>query len=426
MQKPLLFLISGSKGPRLSYVVKEIFGRRLGISPQIVDFDSEVPENSIIISYGKRKGHIQFPDQGLIQQSWKTPEKQIFTTQPAIKSHSSFVWNFDFPGHCFHFLARLEEYENFASDSHGRFPESASFFAKNKIMEEPWIDIWTSILHKQLKELGIETKKPEFEEHFTFDIDNLTAFRHKGWIRNLAGFSADLAMGRIQKCFQRVLCLGGFRTDPYDNMDYIIQQLKESEISSTFFIWIGDYGPNDKGLHWQNSYFRKRIREISHHFELGIHPSYRCLKEPERLRIEINRLENLIEKKVTKSRFHFLRFQLPHSLQLLEKGGILEDHSMGFSNAFGYRAATCQPFRFYDISQERETDLTIFPFALMDSTAKYALQLREEQWEKHLWQQKQLLKNLGGRMEIVLHNDITGNTYPFPTLSDLVMNPKSK
>lgn len=415
MEKPPLFLISGSKGPRLSYVVKEIFDRRLGISPTLVDFDTEIPEGSVIISHGERQGHIQFPDHGLLQQPWKAPDKQLFTSLPAIKNGHNYVWTFDLPGYCFQFLARLEEYENFTPDSHGRFPESASFFAKNNLLESPWIDIWISILQKQLKETGIETKYSAFEEHLTIDIDNLTAYRHKGWFRNLAGFSADFARGRMQECAQRLLCLGGFRQDPYDNFDQIIRQFQESEIPCTFFVWIGDYGPHDKGLNWNNSYFRQTIRQIGNQFEIGLHPSYRCLMDPERLAMEKNRLENIIDKKVTKNRFHFLRFRLPHSYHLLENAGIHEDHSMGFSNAFGFRAGTSQPFRFFDVNQERETDLTIFPFALMDSTAKYSLQLDLEQWGKERWQQRQLLKNLGGRMETVLHNDIIGNPYPlFP------------
>lgn len=90
-------------------------------------------------------------------------------------------------------------------------------------------------------------------------------------------------------------------------------------------------------------------------------------------------LEKVIGKPVTSSRQHFLRLRLPETYRELERIGIKEDHSMGFADAVGFRAGTCTPFPFYDLEQDRETDLMIFPFEVMDSALCYKMKLDPDQ-----------------------------------------------
>ena len=41
---------------------------------------------------------------------------------------------------------------------------------------------------------------------------------------------------------------------------------------------------------------------------------------------------------------------------------------MGFSGLPGFRAGTCKPFYFYDLKNEKSTELKIFPITLMEGT----------------------------------------------------------
>jgi hypothetical protein len=41
---------------------------------------------------------------------------------------------------------------------------------------------------------------------------------------------------------------------------------------------------------------------------------------------------------------------------------------MGYYNMIGFRASTCSPFLFYDIDNEIQTPLTIYPFCFMDNS----------------------------------------------------------
>ena len=72
--------------------------------------------------------------------------------------------------------------------------------------------------------------------------------------------------------------------------------------------------------------------------------------------------------RVTKSRQHFLAFELPTTYLKLIQSGILEDYSMGYASHLGFRAGICSPFRFYNLLEEKETDLVVYPFQVMDVT----------------------------------------------------------
>ena len=71
---------------------------------------------------------------------------------------------------------------------------------------------------------------------------------------------------------------------------------------------------------------------------------------------------------VTRSRFHFIRFSMPDSYRCLVNAGITEDYSMGYPDEPGFRAGIARPYYFYDLISDRQTNLKIFPFMVMDVT----------------------------------------------------------
>jgi hypothetical protein len=77
-------------------------------------------------------------------------------------------------------------------------------------------------------------------------------------------------------------------------------------------------------------------------------------------------LEQLIGKSITMNRQHFLFMKMPDTYENLIDLGILTDYSMGYSTHMGFRASFCLPFLFFNLKTNRETDLEIVPFALMD------------------------------------------------------------
>ncbi|MFA4864493.1 MAG: polysaccharide deacetylase family protein, partial [Bacteroidales bacterium] len=112
---------------------------------------------------------------------------------------------------------------------------------------------------------------------------------------------------------------------------------------------------------------RELLLKLSLTAEMGLHPSYQSFIRPEIFKKEKLRLEEIVQKPVITSRFHFLRLKFPQSYRDLAAAGIREDFSMGYSSLNGFRASTCTPFYFYDLEREERSNLRIHPFIFMDS-----------------------------------------------------------
>lgn len=415
MDKTAIFLLTEFIGPRLCFVVDELFGRRIGVKVNLIQNRHELPQNAVLISFGTEVGDIQIPKTLSLENpvGWEKLAAHI----PTISCQSfekRFIWNYDIFGITFCLLTRLEETESKSVDNHGRFESKNSQLISDNLIDIPWIDVWAKSLGLQLQSFGIEINERQFEETVTFDIDNPTAFSHKGWGRNLGGLATDLTSLNWQQANSRLLSVSGLQKDPYDTFENIFHWLDENKTRATFFVWIGNYGPNDKGLNWENNHFRKLIKQISEKYDTGLHPSYRVLENPNQLLIEKERLENLIGKSITKNRFHFLRFRVPQSYLQLVEAGFTDDFSMGYSDSFGFRAGTSLPFHFFDLDKNTKTPMTIHPFALMDSTAYYHFKMNNETWQSSISRFRKLLKPFNGNLGIILHNDLTFNRFkPF-------------
>ena len=81
-----------------------------------------------------------------------------------------------------------------------------------------------------------------------------------------------------------------------------------------------------------------------------------------------------------------------------------------FPHEKGFRAGTSKPFYFYDLKNEKATDLKIFPIACMDATFIY---YSKKTAEKSLIEVLTLLKEIKkvrGTFISIFHNDHLGET----------------
>lgn len=288
----------------------------------------------------------------------------------------------------FWILSRYEEYQNpFLSDLHGRFPSNENTLVKQSLHQIPIIEKWVADLALIMEAGGLQVKLLPPRRSFSFDLDNPTAFLYKGPVRQMLAAARDLMVGNPGQCITRFLVLAGLRKDPYDNMLQIGEIVNKSKLIPDLFVWIGDYGPHDKGLPHTSEFFRKLVSKLRTQFSIGLHPSYASFGNIEQIKKEKSRLEELTGSEIKKNRFHFLRFRVSESYQILLDLGFQEDHSMGFSDRMGYRAGTGLPFYWYDLNAEESTTLLILPFNLMDSTAHFHLKISAEEFFGILKQQ---------------------------------------
>lgn len=327
----------------------------------------------------------------------------IFQTE-----HENFL-PFDVFAASFYMVARIEEYGPIPKDQHGRFLPEQSIASRLGWIETPVINVWAGWIAEKIKSFYPETvfHVAGFRHIPTIDIDNAWAFLHKGFFRTAASLLKSVLNTDIQMLKNRLTVLAGQQTDPYDNYDYIFSVFGKTHSHPVFFILAGDYGKFDKNISFRNPYFRKLIQKISSLYKTGIHPSYKtgAASDKIRLRDEISRVESITGKKIVDSRQHFILLKFPETYNALVETGIENDFTMGYPSVTGFRAGTCTPFFFYDLTEEKATSLKIFPFQVMDVTLKDYLGLTADEAWKKTEQMMTEVKKHGGVFVSIWHNE---------------------
>jgi hypothetical protein len=85
--------------------------------------------------------------------------------------------------------------------------------------------------------------------------------------------------------------------------------------------------------------------------------------------------------------------------------GIRNDYSMGYASTAGFRAGTTLPFKFYDLSLEKETDLMIHPFTVMDVTLNQYMGLGEKDALLRIVKLIHKIKDVNGIFTSLWHNE---------------------
>ena len=147
------------------------------------------------------------------------------------------------------------------------------------------------------------------------------------------------------------------------------------------------------------------MRSFSKTNEIGIHPSYASYDDFLQLKKEKENLEDVIGKKINKSRQHYLRLSFPDTYDNLIRIGITEDYSMGYASAVGFRAGTCTPFTFYNVKKEHVTTFKIVPFQVMDRTLKNYIGLNKEESIKEMQELIGRVKKVKGVFVSLWHNN---------------------
>ena len=363
--------------PRLNYIFKHFFVRILQIP---VDFttivDEFVAHNGPKMTYTKTPLGKEFfvkSHKLLFEQGVKDIDINVSTWDEVpcfFATGKASTIPFDIFAASFYLLSRYEEYLPFVQDEFERFPASESLALKNKFLDKPLIDIWAYKFLEYLKEKfpDYTYTQRKFKFISTFDIDNAFAHKEKGFIRNFGGFFRDLFQLQLENIVERILVLANLKKDPFDTYQHILDLTKQYQIKTLFFFLVGDYTTYDSNVSSSNSRYRSLIKSIADYVDVGLHPSYFTMNNAEKLKKEKKRLESIVNRPIVKSRQHFLRLKLPDTYQNLLELDITEDYSMGYAQAYGFRASTCTPFYFYDLYFEIQTPLKVFPFAVMDTT----------------------------------------------------------
>lgn len=276
---------------------------------------------------------------------------------------------FDLFAATFYLVSRYEEYMPHHIDAFGRSPATESVSYRLGILDTPIVDQWALLLYRTLKQRYPDLPEPRRRYTFvaTIDIDAAYCYRDKGILRTLAGIARD--MGDRELLRERFRVLTGRQPDPFDTFDFLLEQRRiHPNIKMIFFALLGDYGQYDKPIAYTDKAFRELLQHLGDYAKMGIHTSFRASDNPDLVRIETQRLSDILHRPIVRNRYHYLRMRLPQAYRQLTQEGLLHDYTMGYADRPGFRAGTTTPYPFYDLERDEESALIIHPFCVMDTT----------------------------------------------------------
>ena len=317
---------------------------------------------------------------------------------------------FDIFAAVFYMVSRYEEYLPFTPDKHGRFNAGDSLAFQHHFLEYPVVNIWAGQLRDVILEQfpSLEFKKPVFSSIVTYDIDIAYKFLGRNFVRSLGSATKDILKLDFKNIYDRLRALST-KKDPWDVYDDLKETIRANNLTTIVFFLLGDYARYDKNIPADHPLMQHLIHHISSYSDIGIHPSYPSSVVDGKIAAEKERLEKFAYKKITKSRQHYLRFQMPGTYRWLLKAGIREDYSMGFTGAPGFRAGICSPFYFYDLEKETATHLKLFPVTFMEGTFMEYMKTSPREALENIIQLIGRIQKVNGTFISIWHNNTVSN-----------------
>ena len=414
----MLIIYSTEITARLQYALKIIFKEVLDVRYQVTDVAEEFESSKLIrINYSsiQRKNALQITPTGLLSERSIVPF--IIGTGRWKHLHTLFTQKsgdipFDIFSSVFFMVTRYEEYLSYKPDLYGRFEANRSIAFCEGFLKLPIVELWC---RKLAEELGIKEQCPgilssNYRFLLTVDIDNAWKYREKNLLLTMGGLVKDLLNLHFRAILKRLLVLSGQKADPSYSFDYLNNKEKKLSSKIQYFILCGRRGKFDKNISLKRTNFRELIRKIDRHNEAGIHPSFASNASDDLLKEELMNLSGIVEHPLTKSRQHYLILKFPDTYRRLIKLGIKEDHSLGYASQTGFRAGIARPFNFFDLGMNKETDLRIYPFQVMDRTQMVYQRSSPEDAMQEYQYFTETIRDVGGRFICLWHNDSLSDT----------------
>lgn len=324
--------------------------------------------------------------------------------------------NADFPfdifSAIFYLLSRYEEYLPHEKDMYGRYGHENSLAYKEGFLSHPLINTWlkdfVNRLNSKLRSFNLMiTVHTTFTFLPTYDIDIAFSYKHKGWFRSVGSFIKSPSVERIE-------VLAGSKKDPFDAYNWMDDLHRRHNLQPVYFFLAAQRnGLYDKNVLPLSKGFQKLARQHAEKYETGIHPSWQSGDNFLLLKQEKKLLEHIIDKRITKSRQHYIRFHLPSGYRRLLEAGITDDYSMGYGSINGFRASVASSFYWYDLEKEEQTHLRIHPFCFMEANAYYEQKLSAAQAYDEAMHYLNVCKEINGQLITIWHNNFLGTAKAF-------------
>jgi uncharacterized protein DUF7033 len=423
--------------PRLKYITKFIGSQILGEPFQLTNdkafFDQYVGEK---IRYDTHAGndsefHIG-PCSLLFETRIVKQQIKCFEVNGSLneKSYKAFFktigdYPFDIFAATFYLLSRYEEYLPHQKDIYGRYAHQDSLSFRENFLHLPLINIWFQHFKQTLQNKfpALNTHKAAFTFLPTYDIDEAFSYKHKQLWRTIGGMARSLTKGHWSSLGERISVLSGSKNDPFNSFDWMDHLNQEFQLKPIYFFLVADKtGKYDKNILPSRKSMQELIQRHSNRYSIGIHPSWQSGDDPQKLKYEILRLGHISGKPIVASRQHFIRLTVPETYRRLIDLGIESDFSMGYGTINGFRASIASPFPWYDLQEQEQTKLTVFPFCFMEANSFFEQNFSPAQAFEESIHYHNVVKSVQGTLVTIWHNTFLGTSALFKGWKEVYEN----
>lgn len=285
-------------------------------------------------------------------------------------------------GAAFFMLSRYEELTRSERDDHSRFPAFASLANEAQFLDRPIVDEYVELLRAMFDRMWPSHERPRksYSVLVTHDIDHASGAMGLGPARLLRRLAGDLVRRRRPAIAARRLgsaLLPGDRADsldPHFTFDRLMELSENRGLRSAFYFMAAERSDFDSGYDLLAPRMLKllgRINERGH--EIGFHPSYRTLREPDRLESELRTLKRAMDASGARQsevggRQHYLRWDPEATWRHWERAGLTYDSTVGYARQPGFRSGTAHSYSAWSFADGRQLSLRERPLIAMDGT----------------------------------------------------------
>jgi hypothetical protein len=226
------------------------------------------------------------------------------------------------------------------------------------------VDLWAVRLRDKLHEFfpelpHVSWKKPIFQP--IISVVNPYQYEKKSLLLKLTDTLSALWQLDFFSIIEQSSVLLGLGKDPHNNFEELESLFKETGNEPLYFFLFSKNTFYDRGVSIHNFSFRELIKNTADLNQVSLFASYAAQQESKSLNYECQQLKKLIIKKIDSIRFNYGLLTASLGYYNLLEQEIQNDYSMGYTDEVGYRASTAVPFYFYDLNNELQTSLKIYP-----------------------------------------------------------------
>ncbi len=351
----------------------------------------------------------------------------IFGYNDVVVETGRILCQIDLVASAFFMLTRWEESVNKVRDGHERFPGLASVAFRDGFLHRPVVNEYAEMLYNMLRHLGYTS--PRKQRVFKWDISHDVDFpwRWNGLTNGVRVCAGDILKRRDiklaltnLKSFVHTKYLG--RSDPYDTFSNLMNLSEAVGAQSQFNFMSGGSTKYDSSYSVKDHRIQSLFREIqTRGHQIGFHPSYNTLQNPQQWTNEHKLLEESARRPVRKGRQHYLRCNVPQLWNVWEDNGMEYDSTLGYADAPGFRCGICDPYPVFNVLTRQKLKLIEVPLIAMEGSFIIYQQQTPNEMAQKVKSLVESVRKYKGTFTLLWHNS-SFNVHPWQPFEKVYAN----